>query len=126
MSFSLVIENPISDTMQDVEDSDGNTTPFRIGAQTVRIRGTDTVGGSFPLRVTGLTSPEAFDSGTTWGRILRLQDLGTTQNFYDIGIDKSGNLFISMHKKDPILTISPEGNVTISGDLTVNGTLYTS
>ena len=62
----------------------------------------------------------------TWGRVIRVVDIGTSKAFYDIGIDKAGNLFINTPQSSQtshVLTISPDGQVTITGNLTVTGKL---
>jgi hypothetical protein len=96
-------------------------------AQQIRdleIIGKDIVGGELPAIITSENTAEELAAGTTWGRVLRLRRGSNNQEFYDIGIDRDGNLFINTKKNNAtshVLTISVDGNVTITGNLTVTG-----
>ena len=117
MSLDLVVQNPITTGTQTVEDQNGHPSALGLATEEVSITGRDVVGGSLPVRGQGKTTAQAFDNGTTWGRILRLEDLGTSNAFYDIGIDKQGNLFINTRvstQTDHVLTISPSGEITLN------------
>lgn len=88
------------------------------------VTGKDIVSGSLPLRVKSKNTEQEFNDGTTWGRILRLERSG--QVFFDFGIDQRGHLFINTAKysaTNHVLSIAPDGHVTITGDLTVMGNL---
>jgi hypothetical protein len=94
----------------------------------IEVTGKDIVGSAMPATITSENTAEEFSSGKTWGRLLRLRRDGN-QNFFDIGIDKDGNLFINTKQDSAtkhVLTITPSGDVRIEGNLTVTGTLQTS
>lgn len=79
------------------------------------VTGKDIVGGSLPLRVQSLTTPQEFDEGSTWGRVVRLEQK-TNLTFFDLGIDEDGNFFINTPQSSAsshALTIAPDGTVTI-------------
>lgn len=78
--------------------------------------GKDLVGRELPMVIKGETTPEEFQSGATWGRILRLQ---SPSGFYDLGIDEQGNFFIntpSDSKDSHAFMISQAGVVTTSSE----------
>jgi len=122
MSLNLVIDGSISDIPQQVEAQNGGKTCLRLAAKETRITGKNVAGVSIPLNIKASTSPAEFDSGTTGGAMIRLHDDGTSNVFYDVGIDKSGNLFIRQGGT-LVLTIAQDGKVTILGDLVVTGTI---
>lgn len=77
--------------------------------------GKDIVGVSIPLRVLGDNTIQEFDAGTTWGRVIRIEQINN-RRFFDLGIDKDGNFFINTPSDSATrhsLTISPSGEVTI-------------
>ena len=92
----------------------------------IEVTGKDIVGSTLPNTIISENTAEEFSSGKTWGRLLRLRRGG---DFFDIGIDKDGNLFINTKQDSAtkhVLTITPSGDVRIEGNLTVTGTLQTS
>lgn len=109
-----------------VTDDAGNKSALSLQKQDqASIVGKDTPGVSMPLMIVGDQQPGDYASGKTWGRVLRLA-IGTTNwdTFYDIGIDKAGNLFINSKNSTAtqhVLTITPAGDVVIQGNLTVQG-----
>ena len=114
-SFDLVVKSPISSDQQVVEDQQGNASALRLGTKRSTIVGKDVAGADYPLWVEGETTPTEYDNGTTQGRILRLADSGTSNAFYNFGIDKAGNLYISSNTSEPnpLLTVSPDGEITL-------------
>jgi hypothetical protein len=89
----------------------------------LEVVGKDVVGGELPSIITSLNTADDFGSGKTWGRLLRVRRDGNN-NFFDIGLDASGNLFINTKSDSAtkhVLTITPSGDVRIQGNLTVTG-----
>ncbi|ACK71319.1 hypothetical protein PCC7424_2915 [Gloeothece citriformis PCC 7424] len=81
----------------------------------VFVSGKDVVGGSLPLRVQSITTPQEFAQAKTWGRVVRLEQT-TSKTFFDLGIDKNGNFFINAPQSSAsvhALIIAPDGTVTI-------------
>jgi hypothetical protein len=110
MSIDLTIANPISGTLQAVQDQNNNASALSIASNMVQINGQDVVGGALPLIVQGV----AVNDGDTWGRLIRLAS--PSGAFFDIGIDQNGNLFFNTPNSTQTahaLTISPTGVVTI-------------
>ena len=110
MSIDLTIANPISGTLQAVQDQNNNASGLSIATNSVQITGQDVVGGALPLVVTGTQ----VTGGDSWGRLIRLAS--PTGAFFDIGIDQNGNLFFNTSNSTQTshaLTISPTGVVTI-------------
>jgi hypothetical protein len=109
-----------------VTDETGNKSALWLQKQDqVTILGKDVLGVSLPLQVVGDEQDSDYTSGKTWGRLVRL-GIGAAgwNNFYDIGLDKAGNLFINSKSSTAtqhVLTITPSGDVVIQGNLTVKG-----
>ena len=109
-----------------VTDDSGNKSALWLQKQDqVTILGKDAPGVSLPLQVVGDQQDSDYTSGKTWGRLVRL-GIGAAgwNNFYDIGLDKAGNLFINSKGSTAtqhVLTITPSGDVIIQGNLTVKG-----
>lgn len=117
MSIDLVVQTPITSAGSVVEDQGGNPSALILATEQVSVKGKDVVGSSLPVYATGKTTAQEFDNGKTWGRIVRLQDSGTSNSFYDIGIDKGGNLFINSSassQSNHVLTIAPSGEITLN------------
>lgn len=92
----------------------------------LEVVGKDIVGVELPMFITSENTSEEFSNGRTWGRLLRLRRGSNNQMFFDIGLDEAGNLYINTKNNSAsthVLTISPAGHVTITGDLTVSGKL---
>lgn len=111
-----------------VTDDAGNKSALSLYKQDgVNVVGKDTPGASMPMSIIADQQPGDYASGKTWGRLVRLAiGTGGWDNFYDIGIDKSGNLFINSKGSTAtqhVLTITPAGDVIIQGNLTVQGKL---
>jgi len=72
----------------------------------------DVVGGSLPLQITGETANQKMGSNT-WGRLIRVKNTGTPNQFWDIGIDQNGNLFFNAGDKRVLTLPFPNqpGNV---------------
>lgn len=72
----------------------------------------DVVGSSLPLIVIGETASQKMGTNT-WGRLIRLQNNGTPNQFWDIGIDQNGNLFFNAGDKRVLTLPFPNqpGNV---------------
>ena len=107
-----------------VVDDAGNKSPLFLGTDQLVISAKDVPGKSIPLNIIGDQKDADFTSGKTWGRLVRLAIGAPWSNFYDIGIDKAGNLFINSKNSTAtqhVLTITPAGDVIIQGNLTVNG-----
>ena len=109
-----------------VTDEAGNKSALSLQKQDqVAVVGKDIPGAAMPLLIVGDQQDSDYTGGKTWGRLLRLAIGATSWNsFYDIGIDKAGNLFINSKNSSAtqhVLTISPSGDVTIQGNLTVKG-----
>lgn len=114
MSIDLVVPNPIASGMQPVQDQNNNTSALSISLAGVLVKGQDVVGGSLPLIVQGTP----VGSGQqTWYRLVRFQGAGGSGGqFFDLGIDQSGNLFLngpSSTATNHIISISPSGAITI-------------
>jgi len=109
-----------------VMDDTGNKSALLLQKQDqVSIVGKDVPGGSMPLMIIGDEQYSDYTGGKTWGRLVRFA-IGATSwtAFYDIGIDKAGNLFINSKNSSAtqhVLTITPAGDVVIQGNLTVKG-----
>lgn len=109
-----------------VTDDAGNKSALLLQKQDqASIVGKDIPGASMPLMIVGDHQAADYTGGKTWGRVLRLA-IGTANwdTFYDLGIDKAGNLFINSKNSTAtqhVLTITPAGDVIIQGNLTVNG-----
>ena len=116
MDLGLVVELPINSKAQTVKDTDHNDSALNLGTQRITIVGKDVVGGAYPLWIQGETTETEFSNTKTRGRILRLQDKGTTNTFYDFGVDEEGNLFLENQQTldNPILKISPSGEITLN------------
>jgi hypothetical protein len=117
MSIDLNVPSPISVTPQTVSDQNNNPSALSLGSQSVGITGADVVGGPMPLVLTGNTTAAQYQGGTTWGRLIRLQDHGTSGRFFDIGIDQNGNLFVnsgSSTETKHILTLTPDGALLLT------------
>ncbi len=115
MSLNLLVPAPING-VQNVQDPSGNVSGLALGKEMTTVLGRDRVGGTLPLVVTGLVQPADFDQNKTWGRVVRLRANDNT-SFYDIGIDKTGNLFInsvSSTKDVHVLTITPAGGLILN------------
>ena len=128
MSIDLVVQNPISATLQHVDDQNNTQTGLWLAKEATAVVGRDAVGSTLPLTVSGITDAATFDAGKTWGRLVRLRANDNNTSFYDIGIDKGGNLFInsvSSTKDVHVLTISPAGaiNLNMGGVTTVPATV---
>jgi hypothetical protein len=107
-----------------VMDDAGSKSPLFLHKEQVTISAKDVPGKSIPLNIIGDQKDADFTSGKTWGRLVRLAIGAPWTNFYDIGIDKAGNLFINSKGSSAtqhVLTITPAGDVIIQGNLTVNG-----
>jgi hypothetical protein len=98
-------------------------------AQTITdltVNGKDIVNGEFFFIVDSQNTDPEFANGTTWGRVMRLQRGNVPGLFFDIGLDRQGNLYINTNSNNVsthVLSISSTGNVTITGNLTVTGRL---
>jgi hypothetical protein len=130
MSIDLTVREAISATPQPVCDQAGNQSGVQLASNETRIVGTDSVGGSLPLVVVGEET-----QGETYNRLLRLQ--GASGDFFDIGIDAAGTLFVNNSRDGadaaPVLSITQDGVVRIKNlmlpfitqggttDLTVDG-----
>lgn len=128
MSVDLVVASAISGSPTPVLDQNGNQSAISLSTQQVSVIGTDQVGGSMPESVAGKTSTTAYSNGTTWGRLIRFQDQGTSNVFYDIGIDRNGNLFFNSPgstASQHVLTLSQTGTLTVNamaiGQLQLSG-----
>lgn len=133
MSIDLTVKEKMSKTVQVVQDQDENKSALSLGNNAVQIKGKDICGTSLPLMMeqdtTGLIySPEVDGEKNTLGRFLRFAHKPDNQVdpfIIDFGIDKKGTLTISGNNswrgKDfvPILKITQNGDVTITGNLTV-------
>lgn len=107
-----------------VMDDAGNKSPLLLRQDQVVISAKDTPGKSMPLMIIGDHKEADYATGKTWGRLIRLAIGAPWPTFYDIGIDKAGNLFINSKSSTAaqhVLTITPAGDVIIQGNLTVNG-----
>ena len=110
--IDVVVPASFSDGVQQIQDQSGGTSSLSLGATSALVRGMDIVDGSMPMKIIG----QAVGSNQqSWGRLLRLQ--GTTASqFFDIGIDTNGNLFLNGPNSTAtthLLTISPSGVITI-------------
>ena len=110
----LTVSGPIKKTLKPVGDHDGKRSALWIATEQAQVRGKDVVGGSMPLMVFADPTREDFDEGRTWGRLIRLSNSGMCGDFYDIGIDKEGNLFINSSKMNGVLTIKPYGQLSLN------------
>ena len=111
---NLTIPGTIIDTLKPVRDEVGKKTALHIASEQAQIRGKDVVGGSMPLMVFADPTPEDFDEGRTWGRLIRLSNSGICGDFFDLGIDMEGTLFINSSKRNGLLTIKPYGQVSLN------------
>jgi hypothetical protein len=111
MSIDLVVPNPIASGMQPVQDQNNSNSALNISIDGILVVGKDVAGGSLPVIVQG----SAVGSGQqTWYRLVRL--IGVGNQFFDIGIDQGGNLFLNGPNStatNHILTISQSGTITI-------------
>ena len=96
MSINLVVTSQISSPSAGAQvlDANNNQSGLSLGKEAIIIHGKDTVGQTLPLTVVGDTAGQKMGTNT-WGRIVRLQNNGTSGKFWDIGIDQAGNLFFN-------------------------------
>jgi hypothetical protein len=93
----LGVQAPISGTLQIVQDGNGNNTALALAAQAVSISGQDVPDQALPLLVFGTPAGNGPNPG--WGRVVRISTNAAANagwdNFFDFGIDDSGNFFIN-------------------------------
>jgi hypothetical protein len=109
---NLKVSAPLAANLQPVADQGNISSALSLATNGATVRGQDVVGGMLPLTVAGQAPPTGQQ---TWGRLIRLAGIGTGQ-FYDIGVDQSGNLFLNgpnSTKTVHLITITPTGVVTI-------------
>jgi len=113
MSIDVTVPNSFSSGPQTLQDQNNVQTSLTLGNNQAIVIGQDIVGGALPLQIRG----QAVGSGQqTWGRLIRLVGIGGPNNFFDIGIDQNGNLFLngpSSTATNHILSVSPTGAITI-------------
>ncbi len=119
MSADLTVASAISTNLQPVQTqaSAENSSALFLASEMIQVRGQDVVGGALPLWVQGSTSLGSYQAGTTFGRLIRVADVGTSGQFYDIGIDQWGNLFINSERSSEsqhVLTLSNDGTLQVS------------
>jgi hypothetical protein len=119
MSADLTVASAISKNPQPVQTqaSAENSSALFLASEMVQVLGQDVVGDSMPLWVQGSTSLGSYQAGTTWGRLIRVVDVGTSGAFYDIGIDQWGNLFINSPRSSEsqhVLTLSTDGTLRVN------------
>lgn len=112
MSIDVVVANSFSTGLQTLQDQDGAPSALAASTNTARVTGQDIVGGAMPFTLVG----QPVGAGQqTWGRLVRL--VGTNGQFFDLGIDSSGNLFLNGPNSSAtghILSISQSGVITFS------------
>jgi hypothetical protein len=99
-SIELAVQAPISGTLQTVQDQNGNNTALALADKAVGVTGQDVPGQPLPLVVFGTPAGSGSPSNPGWGRVVRISTnpIGTGagwDNFFDFGIDGSGNFFIN-------------------------------
>ena len=117
MSNDLTVSSTINSGLQQVQGQSGGSSALFVATNQVQSQGQDQVGFALPFWVQGTTSLNAYQQGTTWGRLIRVEDIGTSGAFYDIGIDQTGNLFINAEQSTEtqhILTLSSAGNLQVN------------
>lgn len=89
------------------------------------VRAKDVVGGSLPVIVSSQNHAGEFAEGTTFGRLIRLRRGDSNTVFFDIGIDRDGNLFVNSNLVDDanqhLLVLTPDGNLRVRGSITKTG-----
>jgi hypothetical protein len=117
MSIDLTVPNALSGTLETVSDQNGTASGLQLGTESTQVVGQDVVGQSLPLVIVGTP----VNGQQSYGRILRLQrGDNTAGQFFDIGIDENGTLFVNNGQADPsdpqarVLTITQAGAVTIN------------
>jgi hypothetical protein len=117
MSVNLTVASPISGSPIQVSDQEENNSALYLAARGVEVIGGDIVGSPMPLVIIDQTSASDYENGITWGRLTRLQDDGTSNTFYDIGIDVNGTLFINSPASTAsthILTLTGDGVLSVN------------
>jgi hypothetical protein len=87
---------------------------LQLASKQTTLTGQDAPGQFLPVAIVGQAATG------TWNRLLRLQN--SANQFFDIGVDSGGSLFINSPNSSAtshVLTISPSGTVTI-GNLVLN------
>jgi hypothetical protein len=110
-SNELAVQGPISGTLQTVQDENGNNTALVLANNAAQIIGQDVPGGALPLLVSGTAGGGGSPSNPSWGRVIRIKT-EPGANFFDMGIDKSGNFFINGPGSSPsehVLAITQGG-----------------
>jgi hypothetical protein len=132
LSANVVLEN-ITNTFTAANTFNNNVTVDPVGASSVsfgglitQVFGQDVIGANFPLIINADVVGQTFGVNT-WGRQLRfMQEAGAIDNFYDAGVNGTGDFFI-MHRNSttPAFEILASNNINIpNGNFTVaTGTL---
>ena len=138
MSLDLVVPNQLGTNLggvQQVSDQNNNPSALYLSSNSVKVKGQDICGFALPVfleqNTSGMTYTPALGPNNTLGRFIRFANNTSTGSwFYDVGIDQNGNLFINGNNSAngptnaPILKISQQGEVTITGDLIVQGRIF--
>jgi hypothetical protein len=90
--IELAVQAPISGTLQTVQDENGNNTALALANKGATVTGQDVPGLPLPLVVVGTAAGSGSNPG--FGRVIRIKT-EPGANFFDIGIDQSGNFFIN-------------------------------
>lgn len=112
MSIDVTVPASFSQGTQNVQDQNGASSALSLATNAAVIKGQDVVGSAMPLVIQGLP---VGTGQQTWGRLLRL--VGPGNQFFDLGIDSNGNLFLNgpgSTATNHLLTISTTGVITIS------------